>query len=289
MMHWTFLLPKESVTIVLAGLVIGFSIGFSGVGGGSLLAPILLLLGIPPTTVAGSDLGFSFVTKSVGVGVHVRKQTVRWDWVRDLARGSIPGTIVGSLLIGCIPYAPHTLVLGFGVVLMGVACAAATCDFLRSERKTKRYESRHVILSTPREEPPNKAPLRATPLRTTFPSLHSWQISLLGGLVGLVVGTTSVGSGAFVDVMLFALSPLTAAEIVGTGIAHAILVSAVGSIIHWRLGTVDIPLVTTLLAGSLPGVLCGSMLVRRAPARPVRITVVGLVFVSGLLTAVRGL
>src|SRR5439155_4978966 len=84
----------------LAGLVVGFLIGVSGVGSGSLMAPLLLLLGIPPATVVGSDLAFGVLTKSAGIGLYLRGRLVRWRWVWLLAAGSVPGTVLGSLLLG---------------------------------------------------------------------------------------------------------------------------------------------------------------------------------------------
>lgn len=243
--------------LTLVGLVVGFLVGVSGVGSGSLMAPLLLLLGIPPATVVGSDLGFSVLTKSAGVGLFIRQQLVRWRWVLLLGAGSIPGTILGSLLLAHVARSAGAVRASIAAMLVVTSLAALVFDLLR-----RRGAEWVVRLQRPR----------------------GWVVSLLGFAIGIAVGATSVGSGSLIDIALALFSPLRGAEIVGTGIAHGILVTTVASIVHWNLGTIDAPLVLNLLAGSIPGVLLGGRLASRAPSRSVRWGIAVLVLVSGVAT-----
>ena len=243
--------------LALAGLVVGLLIGASGVGSGSLMAPLLLLLGIPPATVVGSDLGFSMVTKSAGVGLFVRRKFVRWHWVWLLAGGSIPGTILGGSLLAQLGRTAGAVRAWIAAMLVVTSLAALCCDVLR--RRGARWV---VRLQQPRP----------------------WVVSLLGFAIGTAVGATSVGSGSLIDLTLALFSPLAGAEIVGTGIAHGILLTAVASSVHWKLGTIDPTLVLNLLVGSIPGVLLGGWLASRAPSRSIRWGIAVLVLLSGVAT-----
>jgi len=241
----------------LAGLVVGLLIGVSGVGSGSLMAPILLLLGIPPATVVGSDLAFGVLTKSAGVGLYLRRRCVRWRWVWLLAAGSIPGTVLGGVFLVHVARSGVVVRAGIAAMLVLTAGAALLLDALR--RRGATWVAR---LQNPRP----------------------WVVSLLGLAIGAAVGATSVGSGSLIDITLALFSPLAGAEIVGTGIAHGILLSAVGSGVHWSLGTIAPSLVLNLLAGSIPGVLLGGQLASRAPSRSVRWGIAVLVLLSGVTT-----
>jgi uncharacterized membrane protein YfcA len=114
-------------------------------------------------------------------------------------------------------------------------------------------------------------------------------IVAIGFVIGLVVGATSVGSGSLVDMALVLFSPLGGAQLVGTGIAHAVLLSGIASMAHWRMGTLDHQLVAALIAGSLPGVVLGSWLARRVASHSLRWGVTALVLFSGLTTLSRAL
>lgn len=245
---------------VLLGSVMGFLIGVSGVGGGSLLAPVLLLLGITPATVVGSDLAFGVLTKSAGVGLHLRRDCVRARWVWLLAVGSVPGAVLGSLLLGHVARSAGAVRVGIGAMLVLTSLAALVLDRLR--RRGADWVGR---LQQPR----------------------AWVVSLLGLVMGAAVGATSVGSGSLVDITLTLFSPLTGAEIVGTGIAHGIVLSAVASAVHGTLGTIEPRLVVNLLAGSIPAVLVGSQLASRSSSRSVRSAIAMLVLLSGVMTFTR--
>lgn len=238
-----------------AGLAVGFLIGLTGVGSGALLAPLLIFMGIPPITVVGSDLTYALVTKLAGAGVHLRHRTVNWRWVGMLAAGSIPGALSGSLLLERIAAAPGFIRSSMGAVL--VAAAALTLLMEWARRRKAAWVTR---LARPKP----------------------WVISLVGFVIGLAVGVTSVGSGSLIDLALILLSPLAAAEIVGTGLVHAVILSTVATGAHWGLGNVDLSLVANLLVGSLPGVLLGSWLAFRSPAQSLKVGVTALVLFSGV-------
>ena len=243
------------INLVLAGLVVGFMIGLTGVGSGALMAPVLLFLGIPPATVVGSDLLFGLLTKIVGVGSHIRRDTISWRWVWLMALGSVPGVLVGTRILAHFAGAPSTIRLLIGVVLVLTTVLALLMELAR------RRDAQWVE-------------------RLRHPSARS--IALLGAAIGITVGATSVGSGSLVDMALVLFSPLSGALLIGTGIAHAVLITGTGAAAHWSLGNVDTALVAKLLIGSIPGVLAGGWVARRSKPGAVRWGATTLVLLSGL-------
>src|SRR5689334_3438329 len=117
--------------LVLAGLVVGFMIGLTGVGSGALMAPVLLLLGIPPATVVGSDLLFGLLTKIVGVGSHIRHKTISTRWVWTMAIGSVPGVLLGTRILAHFSGAPATIKTWIGIVLVLTPILALIMEFAR--------------------------------------------------------------------------------------------------------------------------------------------------------------
>lgn len=243
--------------LAIAGLLVGFLIGLTGVGSGALMAPVLLLLGVSPAVVVGSDLGFGLVTRIAGATVHVRRSTVSWPWVRRLALGSIPGAVLGSIAVVRLAMQPGELQRVVGVVLVASATAAIGAELVR-----------------------RRSPARAVWLRDPSPPT----VVIIGFALGLIIGATSVGSGSLVDMALVLFSTLGGARLVGTGLVHAVLLSAVASVAHWSIGTLDLQLVGALLIGSLPGVLAGSWAADRVPSRSLRWGVTALVLLSGITT-----
>jgi uncharacterized protein len=237
----------------LAGLAVGFLIGLTGVGSGAVMAPLLSAMGVSPAIVVGSDLGYGLLTKVAGLGIHARQGSVNWPWVRTMACGSVPGALLGSLVLTRVVHSPGAIRHVIGLVL-----AATACLVLLTELARWRYKA----------------------LVSRFQQPKPWLVVLLGFVIGAVVGTTSVGSGSLTDLVLMLFSPLAGAQLVGTGIAHAILLSAVATISHWGLGNIDMALVLNLLAGSVPGVLLGSHLASRAPAKPLKLGIAGLILAS---------
>ena len=244
----------------LAGLLVGFLVGITGVGGGSLMTPILILLfGIHPVTAVGTDLLQASVTKAVGTLVHGAKKTVDWPIVLRLASGSVPATVLTLLLIGAIggkgPVggALISTVLGIAVLLTAV-CVAFRPQILR-------LGARHLPVPTP----------RATAQATV----------IIGAVIGVLVSVSSIGAGAIgVTVLLLLYPRLPTRTVVGSDIAHAVPLTLVAGLGHWVLGTVDGALLLSLLIGSVPGIVLGSLVASRIPdlvLRPLLASVLALV------------
>ncbi len=248
--------------IVLAGMVVGFLVGLTGVGGGTLLTPLLIYLGIQPTIAVGSDLLYGSVTKMVGAYQHSKRGSIEWNWVRYMAMGSVPASLAAV-------YVLHLARAWYGsadeivrLSLGGVLLVAAILTF------------GNEIYSRDRRRPESSAPIH--------PGAHAGKIVLLGAVVGFMVGMTSLGSGAIVAVALLAVSRLPATRIIGTDIAHALVLVSAAAIAHWQLGTVNVALAANLLVGSLPGVVLGSRLAYYTPARPLKFGMTLLVLAGAL-------
>jgi uncharacterized membrane protein YfcA len=247
----------------LSGFVVGLLVGQTGVGGGSLMTPILVLVfGIHPASAVGTDLLYAAATKSVGTLVHGYNHTVDWRVTRRLATGSLPATVLTLLLVSHFNLGTAqagnaiSVVLGIALLLTAVALF---------------FRNRLVALAGNRMA----APARRTALLTV----------LTGVVLGAVVTISSVGAGAVGVTVLILLYPhLPTKTIVGSDIAHAVPLTLVAGIGHWLLGSVDWSLLTSLLSGSIPGIILGSYLSSKVPdwvLRPILATV--LVVVGGRL------
>jgi uncharacterized membrane protein YfcA len=225
---------------ILAGAGVGFAVGVTGVGGGSLMTPLLLLFGFPLHVAIGTDLLYAAITKAGGAVAHARLATVNWRLVGLLAAGSVPASLVTALALNTLfgdasAYAP-VLTTALGIMLILTALSI----LLRGR-----------ILSSDVAAP---GPLRQMVDR------HAPALTVLMGLVlGVCVTLSSVGAGAFGAVILMALYPtLRAVGIVGTDIAHAVPLTLVAGLGHLALGNVDFALLGALLIGSLPAIAVGS-------------------------------
>lgn len=233
----------------IAGLLVGLLVGLTGVGGGSLMTPLLVLMfGVNPQTAVGTDLLFAASTKTVGSAVHGWRETVDWRIVRRLATGSIPAALITLAVLAHVgPLArstQHVLLVVLGVML---ALTAVTIVF---QQKIIAYAGSRDSLD------PTTALLRTV---------------LLGAVIGGAVSLTSVGAGAIGVTALLLLYPdLPIARIVGSDIAHAVPLAAVAGFGHWYIGDVDGGLLGNLLVGSIPGVIIGSIVSSRAPDRLLR-------------------
>ncbi len=245
----------------LSGLLVGTLVGMTGVGGGSLMAPILiLLLGVSPTTAVGTDLWFAAITKIVGGAVHQSLGEPDWMVVKRLAWGSIPASIVTSLILSQIDAGQikHGLIIiALGVILLATAVATLSWGHVQ----------RAVLSLDPR---------RAARLRQHQPGLTV----VAGALLGVMVTLTSIGAGALGAVMLMALYPLrmSGRRLVGTDIVHAVPLTIVAGTGHLIMGNVDFALLGSLLVGSVPGIIIGSLIATRmSPTvlRPVLAVVLG--------------
>ncbi len=256
------LISELRFLIILVGLVVGFLVGLTGVGGGSVLTPILILLGVRPMVAVGTDLLYGSVTKLVGSHQHWKRGSIQWSWVLYLAIGSVPASVAASYLI-------HYVNLQYGsadaMVRLGLGGVLVLAAFVTLIHEIYRKHRREASESEPFD-----------------PRAHRAKIILLGAGVGFLVGLTSVGSGALIAVALIAVSRLPATSIVGTDIAHALVLVSAAAVMHWQIGTVDIPLAANLLVGSIPGVILGSRLAYFTPARPLKFGMALLVLASGL-------
>jgi uncharacterized membrane protein YfcA len=194
------------------------------------------------------------VTKIVATLLHLQHSTIDWRWVRRLACGSVPGVLAGSTLVMRADLSPDLLRLVVGLVLIASASAA-------------------VYLGVRQLLPSRSAQLRREPSARV--------VAGLGLVIGLMVGATSAGSGSLVDIVLVLYSRLKGPRLVGTGVAHAVLISSIASSTHWRMGTVEAQIVLPLLLGSVPGAILGVWLARKIAVTPLRWIVTALVFISG--------
>ena len=268
--------------ISLVGLLIGFLVGLTGMGGGSLLAPIMILFfRIPPVWAVGTDIAYSTVTKALGSIVHIRQKNVNFKVALWLACGSVPATLLsvglvqyirkhyGAVVNGVILHA-----LGFTLVLVAVMLVLK--PFIMRYFNQRRLEKQKQealsgeMSSTERSKNWEK---RYRPIVT----------AMVGAVVGFLVGLTSVGSGTLIIVSIAFLFPrLTSKELVGTDIFQAFMLLASGAIAYIVAGTINWPIVGMLLIGSLPGVYLGSKSSKFIPERYMRPVLATVLAVSGL-------
>ncbi|WCK56695.1 sulfite exporter TauE/SafE family protein [Aneurinibacillus sp. Ricciae_BoGa-3] len=250
-----------SIGIAVMGLVVGFLVGMTGVGGAALLTPVLILLGINPTIAVGTDLFYNSITKLFGGIQHWRQKTVNVQMVKYLALGSIPGVVlaIGALeLFGSFYHNQEQVIKhALGYVLVLVATAIVIRTFFDKKLRPNMWQVK------PLEE-------------------KKGMTILIGAVFGFIVGLTSLGSGSLFAVAMVYLYRMKTSELVGTDIAHAFLLVSVAGILHAGLGSVNYMLVGNLLLGSIPGVLLGSTLSSKIPARPLRAVVAVLILISGL-------
>jgi uncharacterized membrane protein YfcA len=267
--------------ISLVGLFIGFLVGLTGMGGGSLLAPIMILVfRIPPVWAVGTDLAYSTVTKAVGSIVHIRQKNVNFKIALWLACGSVPATLLSVTLVQYIRKHYGDVVngvilhaIGFTLILVAVLLVVKPFIMRRVERRNLEAQKREALAGE-----------AASPKDTSRwekwyrPSLTVF----VGAFVGFLVGLTSVGSGTLIIVSLAFLFPrLTAKELVGTDIFQAFMLLAAGVIGYLNAGTINWPIVGLLLIGSLPGVLLGSRLSKYIPDRYLRPVLATVLVISG--------
>jgi len=252
---------------IVSGLSVGFLVGLTGVGGGSLMTPLLVFLfGFAPATAVGTDLLFASITKAGGVAVHHRNHgSVDWRIVAELALGSIPAAIA---VIFCLEYfdIPKSTISGVITSALGVALILTALALIFRNRLIK------ASLECDAHNPAR---------------FERWQLPatvLTGMALGILVTLSSIGAGALGTVALFYLYPrLPTIRIVGTDLAHAIPLTAVAGLGHLHMGNVDFQLLGSLLIGSLPGIWLGSHLSARVPdyvLRPVLASVLMLIGVK---------
>ena len=247
---------------VMSGFGVGVLVGMTGVGGGSLMTPLLILLfGIHPATAVGTDLLFAASTKTVGSAVHAAARTIDWMLVGLLAAGSIPATVATIIMLSWFDLkgvaAQHVITLTLGSVLLITAIFLIAGSNLR-----QRYGEQLSALD-----------------RRTSQTLTV----VLGLVMGVLVTVTSVGAGAIGVTVLLILHPkMPAGRVVGSDIAHAVPLTLLAGAGHWWLGSIDWHLLGTLLFGSLPGIVFGSCLATRARDAVVRVALASVLVIVGV-------
>ena len=250
--------------VVAFGAGVGLLVGMTGIGGGSLMTPLLILVfGVKPITAVGTDLAYGAVTKTVGGFKHLRQGTVDMSLSGWMAVGSVPAAIGGVYVLEALERAHGEdfddlliLLLAIALLFCGVMTLARAL-FLKQlhgrERDTIEMETRHKVAAVS-----------------------------LGVFVGFVLGVTSAGSGALIAVGLILLFRLVPTRVVGTDVFHAALLLWAAAIAHLVSGNVDFALAGTILLGSIPGVWLGSHLSVRVPTDALRNTLAVVLLGSGL-------
>jgi uncharacterized protein len=257
--------------IVLASVIVGFTVGLTGMGGGALMTPILVIFfGINPSTAVSSDLVAAMIMKPVGGGVHIRRGTVRWGLVKWLCVGSIPMAFAGVFILHAsgnseaVEDLTKTLL---GLTLLLAASAMVLKAWLQGKRSAQR---RAQGLATHSEV---GAPIEIRILPTI----------LIGAVGGLLVGLTSVGSGSIIIICLMLLYPeLRGAELVGTDLVQAVPLVASAAIAHIIVGDFEMALTVSIIIGAVPAVYAGARLSSKAPDGLIRPALVFVLLASAL-------
>ncbi|THD49120.1 MAG: sulfite exporter TauE/SafE family protein [Bradyrhizobium sp.] len=245
----------------LSGLAVGALVGFTGVGGGSLMTPLLVLVfGIHPATAVGTDLLYAGLTKIGGSAVHSFNRAIDWRIVGRLAAGSVPAAAVTLLLLNYFGKDTKsvstviTSVLGFALILTAFVLLFRKWVLRRLAEALDRCDERQITLLT----------------------------AALGAALGFLVSLSSVGAGAIGVTALLTLYPkMPTVRIVGSDIAHAVPLTLLAGAGHWWLGSIDWSLLVSLLIGSLPGIAIGSALASKVPDRVLRPVLAGTLALIG--------
>ena len=251
----------------LVGLLIGFLIGLTGMGGGSLLAPIMILVfRVPPVWAVASDITYSSVTKALGTLVHIRQHQVNFRVALWLACGSVPATIASIFLVQYVRHRYGNLVNGLIIHAIGGVLLLVAVLLLIKPRLMQMIDRRN------QERQKQLALPESTGEQREKSSEHrSWRTPatvLVGAVVGFLVGLTSVGSGTLIIVSIAFLYPrLALKELVGTDIFQAFMMLLAGALAYLGSGSINWTIVLLLLIGSLPGVFLGSRLSKYIPNR----------------------
>lgn len=247
----------DAVQFILAGMLVGFCVGITGVGGGSLMTPMLIsLFKIEPHIAIGTDLIYASISKFCGSVVHAKKLNVVWPLVLWLALGSIPASFVTHwVLQNYLSQSSEykvvlTMVLGFMLTLTGISIV------FRS--KIEKFFNRF------RDKQPQSDELVFTGKRRAY-------IIVMGIVLGVFVTLSSVGAGAFGVMALILMFPnLPMIRIIGSDVAHAVLLTFVAGIAHMSSGNVDFHLLGWLLIGSIPAIMFGTLISSKLPEKIIR-------------------
>ena len=245
----------------LSGLAVGALVGFTGVGGGSLMTPLLVLLfGIHPATAVGTDLLYAGLTKISGTAVHGFNGSIDWRITRRLAAGSAPAaalTLLGLAYFGHDSQTASTVItttLGFALIATAITLIFRAWLLAKVADTLDKLDDNQIGVLT----------------------------TLLGAVLGVLVSISSVGAGAIGVTALLMLYPkLPTVRIVGSDIAHAVPLTLIAGAGHWFLGSIDWSLLVSLLIGSIPGIAIGSQIASRVPDKVLRPVLAGTLAVVG--------
>ena len=268
----------DFLILAFAGALVGFAIGLTGVGGGSLMTPILLLLGYPAPVAIGTDLLYAAATKGSGVFFHHRKQSINWKAMLMLATGSIPVSLGLTLLVRRYDLAENESYEEILTTFLGVML------ILTSLVITFQQQIQRRLVSNPKSENAPSLHHGIEPPFYGYPQKHtSIMTFILGMVLGACVTLASVGAGAIGAAILFLLYPLwNATTVVGTGIAHAVPLTLVAGLGYLTNGLVDTTLLISLLVGSLPGIYLGTHVGSLFPDRIMRVILIVTLLILGL-------
>ena len=240
-----------TITYVLSGFTVGALVGLTGVGGGSLMTPLLtLLFGVSPTVAVGTDLAFAATTKATGTLVHRVRGTVRWEVVRYLCLGALPAALLATLSLKYFGALDKEIAKIIRYSIAGSVLLTVIALLFRTRMQA-------WVIAHPEKQ------LQGFKLAAATVAV--------GALLGTLVTISSIGAGAVGATILVLLYPrLSPAEIAGTDIAYAVPLTAIAALGHWWLGSINWELLTTLLMGSLPGITIGSLAARAIPEKLLR-------------------
>ena len=241
-----------TLSYIVSGFAVGLLVGMTGVGGGSLMTPLLtLLFGVPPSVAVGTDLAFASITKSAGTLTHRLRGTIRWDIVKRLCIGALPAAVVATLALKSF----GTLSPEIGQIIRYSIAASVLLTVVALIFKGR-------MLAWINAHPEKQ--LQGTKLAAAT--------IIAGAVLGVLVTVSSIGAGAIGATLLVMLYPrMTSAEVAGTDIAYAVPLTAIAALGHWWLGSIHWELLASLLVGSLPGITLGSWVARSVPEKFLRV------------------
>ena len=241
-----------TLSYIVSGFAVGLLVGMTGVGGGSLMTPLLtLLFGVPPSVAVGTDLAFASITKSAGTLTHRLRGTIRWDIVKRLCIGALPAAVVATLALKSF----GTLSPEIGQIIRYSIAASVLLTVVALIFKGRML-----------------AWINAHPEKQLQGDKLAAATIIAGAVLGVLVTVSSIGAGAIGATLLVMLYPrMTSAEVAGTDIAYAVPLTAIAALGHWWLGSIHWELLASLLVGSLPGITLGSWVARSVPERFLRV------------------
>ncbi|MGR6873875.1 sulfite exporter TauE/SafE family protein [Pseudomonas sp. HK3] len=255
----------EFLLYVVSGAVVGVIVGITGIGGGSLMTPLLLLFGIPPHIAVGTDLLYASITKAGGVIAHHKQKTIKWSITLLMVVGSIPSAILTGIILSAF-FEDYQHYTGIITTTLGVMLVV-TAILLLFRKRLQLFAENQANLSG----------------RSWLQSNRAGITIFMGVILGIFVTLSSVGAGAIGTVVLLILYPyLRSVQIVGTDLAHAVPLTLIGGLVHLSLGNVDYALLGALLLGSIPAIHFGTKIGSHLPENLLRNMLAGLLLILGV-------